>query len=100
MPDQNNIYIFATLTAAAGQDAALREILTNLVSATRQEPGNLTYHLYEAAGAPGTFLVYEAYQDQAAVDAHMGSPHLQAALAAAGPLLGAAPVIIPAKHVV
>ena len=98
MPDQTTIYVFATLTAAPGQDAALRQILTDLVAATRQEPGNQIYHLYEAAGTPGTFLVYEAYQDQAAVDAHMGSPHLQAALAAAGPLLGAAPLIIPAQQ--
>ncbi len=99
MPDQNIVYIFATLTAAPGQDTALRLILEDLVAATRQEPGNLHYHLYEAAEAPGTFLIYEAYKDQAAVDAHMASPHLQAALAAAGPLLGMAPSIIPARQI-
>ena len=99
MADQNHIYVFATLKATAGQEAALRKILTALVSATRQEPGNVTYHLYEGAEATGTFLVYEAYRDKAAVEAHMGSPHLQAALAEAGPLLGAAPIIIPAMEI-
>ncbi|MGE4481126.1 putative quinol monooxygenase [Acidocella sp.] len=100
MPDQNAIYVFATLTAAAGKEAALRQILTDLVNATRQEPGNLLYHLHEGTQAPGTFLVYEAYRDKAAVEAHMASAHLQGALAAASPLLGAAPVIIPASQIV
>ncbi|GAN81247.1 putative quinol monooxygenase [Acidocella aminolytica] len=99
MPDQNSVYVFATLTASAGKEAELRQILRNLVDDTRKEPGNLSYHLYEGTETPGTFLVYECYQDQSAVETHMASPHLQAALAAAGPLLGAAPVITSAKEV-
>jgi quinol monooxygenase YgiN len=97
VPDQTSVYVFATLTAAPGRGTALRLALEELVAATHKEPGNQVYQLYEAAEAPGTFLVYEAYKDQAAVDAHMGSPHFQAALAAAGPLLGTPPIITSAK---
>ncbi len=91
------VYIFATLVAAPGRGMALRLILEELATASRQEPGVQHYHLHEAAQAPGTFLVYEVYENQAAAEAHAASPHLNAALAAAGPLLGAPPVITTAS---
>ncbi|EKM99589.1 MULTISPECIES: putative quinol monooxygenase [Acidocella] len=99
MVDNKIVYVFATLTAAPGRGTELRLTLEELVTATRQEPGNVTYTLHEATDAPGTFIVYEAYADQAAVDAHMASAHLKAALSAAGPLLGSPPVIIAAKQI-
>jgi len=45
--------------------------------------------------APGN----EAYKDQAAVDAHMQSPHFQAALGEAGPLLGGPPSIAATRQI-
>ena len=93
------IHVFATLTAAPGKADALRAALTALVAPSRAEPGTITYTLHEALEAPGTFYVYETYKDQAAVDAPMSSPHLQKALAEAGPLLGAAPSIVTTKQI-
>ncbi len=93
------IHIFATLTAAPGKADALRAALSGLVAPSRQEPGNLQYVLHEALETPGVFYVYETYKDQAAVDAHMQSPHFQATLAEAGPLLGGAPSIALTKQI-
>ncbi|MBB5372932.1 putative quinol monooxygenase [Acidocella aromatica] len=93
------ISVFATLTAAPGKTDALRAVLTALVAPSRAEPGTLQYTLHEALETPGVFHVYETYKDQAAVDAHMASPHLQKALSEAGPLLGAAPSITTAKQI-
>ncbi|MDR3504994.1 MAG: putative quinol monooxygenase [Acidocella sp.] len=93
------IHVFATLTAAPGKADALRAILTALVTPSRREPGNLQYTLHETLQTPGVFHVYEVYADQAAVDAHMTSAHLQKALGEAGPLLGAAPSITATKQI-
>ncbi|MDD2704001.1 MAG: putative quinol monooxygenase [Acidocella sp.] len=93
------IHVFAILTAAEGKADPLRAALSTLVPETRKEPGCIQYTLHEASAAPGTFYVYEVYKDQAAVEAHMNSPYLQAVLAKAGPLLGNAPSIVPTKQI-
>ncbi len=49
----------------------------------------MSYDLYESAAAPGVFVTVERWTDQAALDAHLQSPHVAAALAAAdGALTG------------
>ena len=49
----------------------------------------LAYDLYESAAAPGVFVTVERWSDQAALDAHMQSPHVAAAFASAdGALAG------------
>jgi quinol monooxygenase YgiN len=87
--------VFATLSAAAGKADELRAVLVALVEASHTEPGVVHYILHEDPKKLGNFYVFEAYKDQAAVDAHMGSPHLAAAFAKAGPLLGGPPTITP-----
>ena len=99
MSSSETVYIFAILTAADGNADALRAGLTALVHETRKEPGNLSYNLYENTDKPGEFHVYESYRDQAAVQAHMASPHLQKALAEGGPLFGAPPSITLTKQI-
>jgi quinol monooxygenase YgiN len=91
----SEIHVFATISAAAGKADELREVLKTLVAATKEEPGVLHYLLHEDPKTLGNFYVFEAYKDQAAVDAHMGSSHLAAAFAAAGPIIGGPPSITP-----
>jgi len=100
MSAADEIHVFAHVEAAPGKDGALREALLELVAATKEaEPGVLHYQLHEDPAKPGSFYVFEAYKNQAAVDSHMGSPHLAAAFAKAGPLLGAPPSIVPTKQI-
>jgi quinol monooxygenase YgiN len=91
----SEIHVFANVTAAPGHADKLRGVLTTLVTATKEEPGVISYILHEDIKTPGNFYVFEVYKDQAAVDAHMASPHLAAAFAAAGPLIAGAPSIVP-----
>lgn len=44
-------------------------------------PGILFYELGRSRDEPHTFRVVEAYADQAAMDAHMANPDLQASFA-------------------
>ncbi len=89
----DEIHVFATVIAQPGKADALRAALTELVTATRGEPGNVHYLLHEDPKNLGHFYFFEAYKDQAAADAHMKSPHLAAAFAKVGALVAAAPVI-------
>jgi quinol monooxygenase YgiN len=97
MSQSEEIRVFATLTAQAGKESALRDVLTQLVSLSKTEPGCLHYMLHESPDHPGTFSFFESYKDQSAVDTHKKSPYLAAAFDKAGPLLSVPPNIIMTK---
>jgi quinol monooxygenase YgiN len=56
---------------------AVEEMLRQLVPSSRQEPGCVTYISHFVDGEPATVLIYEQYQDEAALDAHRNSPHFK-----------------------
>jgi quinol monooxygenase YgiN len=72
-------------------------VVATIPAKSGSEDGCVSYELFESAAAPGTFVTIETWRGQEELDAHMQSPHLQAALAAAGPLLDGAPAIHPLK---
>lgn len=85
----SELHVVATIPAKPEAVDALRVALRSLVAATREEEGCLSYDLYESAAAPGTFVTVERWTGQEALDEHMRSPHIGAALAAAdGQLAG------------
>ena len=79
----------AVLKARAGRQEALREALLALVEPTRAEPGNLDNVFFELRDERGTFYMREAFEDQAALDAHFTMPHFQRFAALAEDLLAA-----------
>ncbi|MEO6829207.1 MAG: putative quinol monooxygenase [Acidobacteriaceae bacterium] len=46
-----------------------------LTEASRKEPGCVTYIPHEVGGDSSLVMIYEQYQDDAALDAHRASPH-------------------------
>jgi quinol monooxygenase YgiN len=52
-------------------------ILRALTDASRQEPGCVTYVPHFVEGDPATVVIYEQYQDEAALEHHRGTPHFQ-----------------------
>ncbi|HEY2257166.1 MAG TPA: putative quinol monooxygenase [Variovorax sp.] len=56
--------------------------------------GCLSYELYQQTDAPHIFQSVEAWKQKADADAHMATPHLGAAVAAATPLFAAPPEIL------
>jgi quinol monooxygenase YgiN len=86
------IGIVAKLKVAPGKNAEFEEIFSELARATRKgEPGNNFYALHKSKTDPQTYVVLENYKDQAAVDAHMSSPHFQAGFKKWAPALRAHP---------
>ncbi len=85
----SELHVVATIPAKAEATDAVRAALRDLVAATVEEEGCLSYDLYESATVPGTFVTVERWTDRAAHDAHLRAPHVAAAFAAAdGALAG------------
>lgn len=91
----SELHVVATIPVKAEHVEAMRAALADLAEATRQESGCLAYDLYESAAEPGVFVTVERWTDQAALDAHLRSPHLAAALAAADGALSGGVAIHP-----
>ena len=85
--------IIARISSTVGGAEELREILTALVEPSRQEPDCLSYELFQDADHPPDFITVERWADDSAADAHLGTPHVAAAIARATSLLGQPPLI-------
>lgn len=88
------IYIMARINVKPESATEAKAILGTLVNETRKEAGCLVYELFQRPDAPHVFQTVEQWTDKAAADAHMGTPHVVAAIAAAGPMFTAAPEIL------
>jgi quinol monooxygenase YgiN len=89
----------AVITARAGSEQQVQQALLALVEPTRSEPGCISYDLFVSAADPATFITVESWRSQADLDAHLQTPRVQQALAAAGDHLAQAPAIHPLRHV-
>ena len=87
-------YVLARITVKPEAAASAGEILMKLVTQSRQEAGCVSYELYQQAASPHVFQTVEEWRDKASADAHMTTPHVGAAIAAAAPLFAAPPEIL------
>ena len=87
------VHVVARLVARPDTVAELRVLLLSLIEPTRREAGCLRYSLLQNTADPTDFTFVEEWVDQAALEAHFTTPHLQAALAQAPELLAASPDI-------
>lgn len=53
------------------------ELLRDLGAASRQEPGCVNYHTHFVEDDPSIAVIYECYQDHAALEAHRASEHFK-----------------------
>ncbi|MEO8838478.1 MAG: putative quinol monooxygenase [Herbaspirillum sp.] len=87
-------YILARITVKPDAADAAKVILTELVKKSRHDAGCASYELYQQADAPHVFQTVEHWNSKADADAHMKTPHIGAAIAAAGPMFAAPPEIL------
>jgi len=75
----NVLTVTAKVRAAKGKGDALAALFVEQSASVRQnEPGCLVYRAHRLARDPDLFLFYEAYADDAALEAHRKAPHLAA----------------------
>jgi quinol monooxygenase YgiN len=70
--------VVAKVVAKSESVTALRTELLRLLAPTRQEEGCIEYRLHQDNQDPTVFIFYENWQDRAALDRHMASPHFTA----------------------
>lgn len=69
------VHVFASLQPKPEHREEVALALNALVSATRAEPGNITYDLFIAGEGDDGFYLIESYTDVAAFEAHKASQH-------------------------
>ena len=69
------IVVIATVTAEAGAEAALAEVLQTLVAPTRLEDGCLRYDLHRDPAEPAVLVFLETWASREAHQAHLGTAH-------------------------
>lgn len=57
------------------RDEFLPLMLENAAASVRDEPGCHVFDVIEDQESPGTFYLYEIYDDPAALEAHKQTPH-------------------------
>ncbi len=85
--------VVAALKARPGKEDDLRRVLLTLIEPTRAEDGCVQYDLHVHATDPSRFVFYENWTSREHLDRHLASPHLTAAVTAAGDLLADPPRI-------
>ena len=88
------IVVVATMRAKAGREGEVEDILRELDAVTRAEAGCQLYDLHVREGDPTLFMFYERWESDAALDAHLTSPHVGDAFAKLGDLLESPPDIL------
>jgi quinol monooxygenase YgiN len=69
--------LIARWTAAPGNEEHVERVLLELAAATREEPGCRAYRPTRSLDDPRVFLIYEEYDDEAALEAHSASEHFR-----------------------
>jgi quinol monooxygenase YgiN len=69
------LFIFARFHAREGNQSAVEQALTDVVAASRPEPGCLTIHAYRSARDPRLFYIHSRWKDEAAFEIHAALPH-------------------------
>ena len=82
-----SIRIIARFTARPDSIDAMRTLLLGMLEPTLKEAGCVSYELLNNSADPTDFTFVEEWASQAAIDAHMKTPHLQAVVADSAPLL-------------
>lgn len=71
------VVLTVVIEAVPGREQELAAKLKELVSPTRSEPGCLGYELNGSQEKNGTFLFFEKFASQEALDQHIKTAHFQ-----------------------
>lgn len=74
------IHVVARFTARPGKEDELRAVLTALIPPTRRELGCYQYDLLMEAHEPRSFCFVERWDDEAALEQHLRTDHMERAM--------------------
>ena len=73
-------------------------LMRSFVAPTRSEAGCVEYHFHESHDEPNTFMFYENWVSQEALDLHLGMPYIRPIFERHDELLAAPPVLRHYTH--
>jgi quinol monooxygenase YgiN len=85
--DAESVKVVARITARPEKVAELTSLLLSLVGPTRKEEGCVSYQLLRNKANECEFVLVEEWENNAALDAHLTTPHLLESFLKAKPLL-------------
>jgi quinol monooxygenase YgiN len=85
------VRVVLRLTAQSDKIAPLKAVLLQLAAQSRKENGCTGYEVLQNPADAADFTAYEAWTNEAALDAHMTTPHVAKAFAEGIPLLASPP---------
>lgn len=89
------IHVFAKWQVNKGQLDTVLTLLTEVVTKSEAEEGNLFYKLHQSKTDENSLILFEGYKDEAALEAHRNSAHFKTVvLEKIIPLLEAREVIV------
>ena len=94
------IYVVATLTVKQEARAELIAAAKQSIAATRKEPGNISYDMYESVTEPTRIVFVEQWENAEALVPHRAAEHMKAFGRIAVRCMAAPPrieIITPAK---
>jgi quinol monooxygenase YgiN len=84
----NEARLVAYLVPKAGKEAELAAAIKEILPDVQREPGCITYIAHESREHPGTIVMYEAWESDAVLDAHVASAPFMKLAARFDDLLG------------
>ena len=79
MTATSNPYVTVLWEAKAkpGREADMKAFMSKAVTASRFDTGNIDYEAHQVEGQPGVFIIFERWENRAALDGHLGAPRMQ-----------------------
>ncbi len=74
------LWVIARLVARPEKEGALRSVLMGLIAPTREEPGCIRYEMLHNRENSREFTFVEEWRDEAALQSHFATDHIQNAL--------------------
>ena len=72
------VIVAAFLTTVDGKGDEWEEEIKKLVPKVRKDPGTITYAVHRNKDNPSKFFIFERYESEEALKAHMETPHFKA----------------------
>lgn len=73
----NNVFAFAKWQIKKESVETVFNLLPGLVKKSKEEKGNIQYNIYRSNTEQNTLILFEAYKDEAGLQAHKNSSHYQ-----------------------
>ena len=73
--DENTAYVVTYFESVPSYTGQVRNLMRDLARASRKESGHIRMELLQRMGQPDQFVILEAWQDKAALEAHGAAAH-------------------------